>query len=173
MVKAKTLIILDTWLGIIPINFPQMNTLLTNLYSLRENIGWSGRLPFGDCGQTSHEDYSDLLHLRRPPAAEDGPRGCTRDPIDGLSNWGISQHLQRREVRNNMLTKLFHKMTFPVIVLLIAIVVWRFAPKVLSAVPSPVWNWFIKFVSLLLGILIGIFIHYLIYRFTLPSKPFV
>jgi hypothetical protein len=72
-----------------------------------------------------------------------------------------------------MLTKLFHKMTFPVIVLLIAIVVWRFAPKVLSAVPSPVWNWFYKFVSLLLGILIGIFIHYLIYRFTLPSKPFV
>jgi hypothetical protein len=32
---------------------------------------------------------------------------------------------------------------------------------------------FYGFVSILVGLLIGILFHYLIYRFTLPSKPFV
>jgi hypothetical protein len=32
---------------------------------------------------------------------------------------------------------------------------------------------FWRVVSILLGLLIGIFFHYLIYRFTLPTKPFV
>jgi hypothetical protein len=35
--------------------------------------------------------------------------------------------------------------------------------------PKTFWG----FVSVILGILMGIFFHYLIYRFTLPTKPFV
>ena len=35
--------------------------------------------------------------------------------------------------------------------------------------PKTFWG----FVSVILGILMGIFFHYLIYRFTLPAKPFV
>jgi uncharacterized membrane protein YgaE (UPF0421/DUF939 family) len=32
---------------------------------------------------------------------------------------------------------------------------------------------FWRTVSVILGILMGVFFHYLIYRFTLPTKPFV
>jgi hypothetical protein len=84
------------------------------------------------------------------------------------------------------LTKLLHKLAFVLLGLLIAILVQRFAPKVfprlvsalsrilpISANPSQGRDWFHKFVSVLLGLLIGIFFHYLIYRFTLPTKPFV
>jgi hypothetical protein len=85
-----------------------------------------------------------------------------------------------------MLTKLLHKLVFVVLGLLMAILVQRFAPKLfpqlssafskippISALPSPVRDWLKKFISMILGLLIGIFFHYLIYRFTLPVKPFV
>ena len=32
---------------------------------------------------------------------------------------------------------------------------------------------FYRLISIVIGLLIGIFFHYLIYRFTLPAKPFV
>jgi uncharacterized membrane-anchored protein YhcB (DUF1043 family) len=32
---------------------------------------------------------------------------------------------------------------------------------------------FYCFISVVIGLLIGIFFHYLVYRFTLPTKPFV
>jgi hypothetical protein len=34
-------------------------------------------------------------------------------------------------------------------------------------------KFFWRFVSVILGLLMGVFFHYLIYRFTLPTKPFV
>jgi arginine exporter protein ArgO len=62
----------------------------------------------------------------------------------------------------SLLAHLARRLFFVVLGLLIAILVQRFAPKT-----------FWSFVSLILGILMGIFFHYLIYRFSLPTKPFV
>ncbi len=85
-----------------------------------------------------------------------------------------------------MLTKLLHKLVLVVLGILTAILVRRFGLKLyprlasafsgippISAIPSPVQDWLKRFVSVILGLLIGIFFHYLIYRFTLPIKPFV
>jgi hypothetical protein len=62
----------------------------------------------------------------------------------------------------SMLAHLARRLVLAVLGLLMAILVQRLAPKTF-------WG----FVSVILGILMGIFFHYLIYRFTLPTKPFV
>jgi hypothetical protein len=61
-----------------------------------------------------------------------------------------------------MLAHVVRRVFYVVLGLLMAILVQRFAPKTF-------WG----FVSVILGILMGIFFHYLVYRFTLPTKPFV
>jgi hypothetical protein len=62
----------------------------------------------------------------------------------------------------DLLAHIVRRLFYGVLGLLIAILIHRLAPKTF-------WG----FVSLILGLLIGIFFHYLIYRFTLPTKPFV
>jgi hypothetical protein len=46
-----------------------------------------------------------------------------------------------------------------------------------SAPPSPPHSLFVRLTrlaaSLLLGLLVGVLVHYLIYRLSLPSKPFI
>jgi hypothetical protein len=61
-----------------------------------------------------------------------------------------------------ILDHVVRRLFYAVLGLLMAILIHRLAPKTF-------WG----FVSVILGILIGIFFHYLIYRFTLPTKPFV
>jgi len=62
----------------------------------------------------------------------------------------------------SMLAHLVRRSIVSILVILLGLLVKRFAPKTF-------WG----FVSVILGILIGVFFHYLIYRFTLPAKPFV
>jgi uncharacterized protein YacL len=62
----------------------------------------------------------------------------------------------------DLLAHVVRRTFYAVLGLLIAILIHRLAPKTF-------WG----FVSVILGMLIGIFFHYLIYRFTLPTKPFV
>jgi uncharacterized membrane-anchored protein YhcB (DUF1043 family) len=85
-----------------------------------------------------------------------------------------------------MFWKVLHKLIVVVVGLLIAFLVQRFFPNLFPrlgaafsrilakcSIPSPVADRLFKFLSLILGLLVGIFFHYLIYRFTLPTKPFV
>jgi hypothetical protein len=62
----------------------------------------------------------------------------------------------------SMLAHVVRRSIVSILVILLALLVQRFAPKT-----------FWSLVSLILGLLMGIFFHYLIYRFTLPAKPFV
>ena len=61
-----------------------------------------------------------------------------------------------------ILAHIVRRLFYAVLGLLMATLIHRLAPKTF-------WG----FVSVILGILMGIFFHYLIYRFTLPAKPFV
>jgi hypothetical protein len=96
-----------------------------------------------------------------------------------------------------ILTKLIHRLE-PIIFGLVIAIVLAFLIRyqswlVLSSIVVRIWSWWVHctktmvslakiivsskifygFVSILVGLLIGILFHYLIYRFTLPSKPFV
>jgi hypothetical protein len=62
----------------------------------------------------------------------------------------------------SMLAHLARRLFFLILGILLAILFQRWAPKTF-------WG----FVSVIVGILIGIFFHYLIYRVTLPARPFV
>jgi hypothetical protein len=61
-----------------------------------------------------------------------------------------------------ILDHVVRRLFYAVLGLLMAILIHRLAPKTF-------WG----FVSVILGLLMGIFFHYLIYRFNLPTKPFV
>jgi hypothetical protein len=94
-----------------------------------------------------------------------------------------------------ILTKLIHRLepfVFGLVIAIFLTYVVRYQ-LLLITIPGRIWSWLVRcaktivalakiivsskifygFVSVVIGLLIGILFHYLIYRFTLPSKPFV